>query len=119
MKATTAFLNRTVLAHQPQKLTGEDRAAVWRFLNSRMYRTPVAERGPMLASAAALLDHRGWPEDVANLVVRLITFGVGADDYVLVKAYQDRHLRRSPWGAAIAERYGLGYPRDIAQEAAR
>jgi len=116
MKATTVFLNQIVLAHQPQKITSEDRAAVWQLVDAQLGRTPASERGRLLTSAAALLDHRGWPEDVAALVVRLITYGVGADDTLLVNAYQDRHLRRSPWGAFIAEHYGLGYPRDIPPE---
>ncbi len=96
MKATTPFLNQIVLVNQAKKLTPADRAAVKQYLAQRWMRVAPSERGRVLAGAAGMLIHYGWPAHITALVLRLIVSGVTADDDLLTRAWLDRRIKDSP-----------------------
>ncbi len=79
-KATTAYLNATVLVDQERKLTPDDRRSVRAHLDRRWGHLPAASREEALVDGAGLLAHYGWPADVTARVVRLIAFGRHHED---------------------------------------
>ncbi len=107
MKATTNFLNETVLINQPRKLTPRDRAAVRQYLVQRWGRTSPAGRDLLLAEAAGLLAHYRWRDQLTMLVVRLIAEGVRSRDELLAQAWVERHTLGQPLLQEAIVRYKL------------